>query len=385
MVALKTDRPPLLVFAEDWGRHISACQHIIRRLLDRYHILWVNTIGTRRPRFNRATLARGVEKVRDWFFRPRGAETRPANLTVVNPVMWPWFRSSFDRRINRTLLVRRLAPLIAALPRPPVVITKIPVVADLMDVFPDLRWIYYCVDDFTVWPGLDQGALRSLEEKLVARAHRLVAVSETLRDKLKAMGRSSDLLTHGVDCSFWSRPAEQEVRELHGLQRPLIMSWGLIDKRLDLSLVRHVAGRLEGGTVVFVGPTQDPDPGLFAIPRVRRLPAFPHNRLPSLAKQAEILVMPYADLPVTRAMQPLKLKEYLATGLPVVVRDLPANRSWADAMDLASSPEEFSAAVLERLKTGLPPEQSTARQRLALESWDAKANAFDEIILETQS
>jgi hypothetical protein len=36
--------------------------------------------------------------------------------------------------------------------------------------------------------------------------------------------------------------------------------------------------------------------------------------------------MPYADLAATRAMQPLKLKEYLATGRPVVVRDLPATR-----------------------------------------------------------
>ena len=36
--------------------------------------------------------------------------------------------------------------------------------------------------------------------------------------------------------------------------------------------------------------------------------------------------MPYADLPVTRAMQPLKLKEYLVTDRPVVVADLPADQ-----------------------------------------------------------
>ena len=90
--------------------------------------------------------------------------------------------------------------------------------------------------------------------------------------------------------------------------------------------------------------------------------------------------MPYADRPVTRAMQPLKLKEYLATGKPVVVRDLPANREWGDALDLAATPEQFAAAVKLRLETGLPPEQDQARQRLSRESWSEKARQFARMI-----
>ena len=54
---------------------------------------------------------------------------------------------------------------------------------------------------------------------------------------------------------------------------------------------------------------------------------------------------------------------------------------WADALDLAGTPEQFSAAVLDRLRTGTPAAQVAARQRLALESWDAKARAFEEFIL----
>src|SRR5206468_930129 len=98
---------------------------------------------------------------------------------------------------------------------------------------------------------------------------------------------------------------------------------------------------------------------------------------PEIAGAARVLIMPYADAPVTRAMQPLKLKEYLATGLPVVVRDLPATRSWADALDLAGTPEAFSRAVRERLTSGLPMPQRGARARLAEESWAAKARALE--------
>ena len=90
-----------------------------------------------------------------------------------------------------------------------------------------------------------------------------------------------------------------------------------------------------------------------------------------------MLIAPYADLPVTRAMQPLKLKEYLATGKPVVVRKLPATESWADCADVVETPEAFAAAVVERLRTGLPEDQRRARQRLEAESWAAKAAQFE--------
>ena len=55
-----------------------------------------------------------------------------------------------------------------------------------------------------------------------------------------------------------------------------------------------------------------------AVTGVRRPPARAELRVraPALAREAAVLIMPYADLPVTRAMQPLKLKEYLATDRP---------------------------------------------------------------------
>jgi hypothetical protein len=56
---------------------------------------------------------------------------------------------------------------------------------------------------------------------------------------------------------------------------------------------------------------------------------------------------------------------------------LPANRDWADALDLAATPAEFAAAVLNRLDTDLPEDQRVARERLADESWAAKARTLD--------
>jgi glycosyltransferase involved in cell wall biosynthesis len=376
------DPPTFLIFSDDWGRHPSSCQHLTQRLMKRHPIIWVNTIGTRPPRFNRATLGRALEKACQWG-RPGGGgdagATLPTNLNVLNPWMWPWFRSGFDRWLNRTLLLRQLVPVVDAIAGPVVALTTIPLLADLVGSLPVARWVYYCIDDFGEWPGLDHAPLREMEATLVRRADVLIAVSETLQEKLAGMGRSSHLLTHGTDLEHWRlSPGERPAPELpEGLEPPLIVFWGMVDRRMDVSFLERLGAELTRGTIVLVGPAADPDPALEQIPRLMRIPPWSYQDLPLLARAARVLIMPYADLPVTRAMQPLKLKEYLATNRPVVVRDLPATRGWADCLDLADTPESFSAAVRSRLEDGLPECQAEARRRLECEGWDEKATTLE--------
>ena len=92
----------------------------------------------------------------------------------------------------------------------------------------------------------------------------------------------------------------------------------------SLALVVSLGQGARGLLAEQTWPKADPEPGLIQTPRVVYVPPLPYEALPGLAREASVLVMPYADLPVTWAMQPLKLKEYLATGKPAVVRDLPA-------------------------------------------------------------
>ena len=382
---------PLLVFSDDWGRHPSSCQHLVSHLLPERRVVWVNTIGTRPPRLDLATVRRGFEKLRQWsgIRRTRsvsdGVNDNPvANATgsplVLNPKMWPSFRSHLGRALNKRLVGKAVRRALAGLP-PPVVVTTLPVVADLVGAFPAARWVYYCVDEFGVWPGLDGRTLQKLEAELVPKVDVCVAVSQTLQRHLSKLGKESHLLTHGVDLARWTAPVPNDMPlSLAGvpeLPRPLVVFWGVIDRRMDVAFVRAVCDSLADGTVLFVGPQDDPDPALFTLPRVRTLPPVPFADLPSLAAAASVLVMPYADLPVTRAMQPLKLKEYLATGKPTVVRSLPSTGAWADCMDVATTPEAFAGAVRERLRTGLPPEQREARRRLDAEGWAAKARLLE--------
>src|SRR5262249_27258966 len=157
------------------------------------------------------------EKLRQWI-RPAGIESvelagqqDTRQPTVLNPRMWPWFGSGFSRRLNRALLRRQLLPLVQSLSVPPVAVTTLPITADLVGELPVERWVYYCVDDFGQWPGLDQVALRRLDDLLIRRADVVIAVSETLQERIRGLSRESALLTHGVDNAFWGGGADGQL------------------------------------------------------------------------------------------------------------------------------------------------------------------------------
>jgi glycosyltransferase involved in cell wall biosynthesis len=154
--------------------------------------------------------------------------------------------------------------------------------------------------------------------------------------------------------------------------------WGLADRRLDPEICLALANEM---TLRIVGPRENVEPRLLGHRAIEWIGAVPHAQLPQEAARADVLVMPYAELPVTAAMQPLKLLEYLATGLPVVATPIPANRAWADAMDLSGTPDAFVSAVVARTRTGLPGAQRQARERLNGESWEAKADTFEQLCL----
>jgi glycosyltransferase involved in cell wall biosynthesis len=376
-------RKRLVVFSDDWGRHPSSAQHLVRSLLDRYRVDWVNTIGTRRPSLTLADFKRGLEKLTGWIGRERpssesddhsGIAALPAPR-IHAPVHWPGFGSRFERGLNRRLLLRALREVLSPEDPPDAVITTASIPADLCIARPELRWIYYCVDDLSEWPGLDGESLRTMEIDMLPHVETVIAVSEHLRERLASMGISSHLLTHGIERRHWAG-IERKAFPTEG-ERPAAIFWGNADRRLDSEICLALAEVCE---LRIVGPRGEIDPRLANAAGITWIDAVPYAELPKVAAGADVLVMPYADLPVTRAMQPLKLKEYLATLLPVVGTPLPATAEWSAALDLELDAKRFAQRVLERANAPLPPEQVEARAALAEESWDEKARCFEDMI-----
>lgn len=378
-----------LIFSDDWGRHPSSCQHLTHYFLENHSVLWVNTIGTRPPRLDWMTVRRGCEKITSWTRRRREKEEVPEGPQpeILHPVMWPWFRTEIDRRLNVWLLRHELRKSLSRIQEPVIAITTLPIVADIMGALPEIeKWIYYCVDDWSQWPGMDSQPLAEMEHKLVSQADLLISAGVVLQERLRQMGRESLLLTHGVDLEFWNPSAAtlSSIRRWVPLEAPspIYTFWGLIDERLDLAFIRHLSREISTGSLIFAGPVISSEVALEleTIPHVHLLGKLPYSELPQLAHESDVLLMPYRNMEVTRQMQPLKMTEYLATGLPAVVRELPATLLWQDSLDVASSAEEFASLARRRVQSGLPEEQRLTRKKLSEESWRKKGAIFEDYI-----
>ena len=83
--------------------------------------------------------------------------------------MYPGFRRSWQRRINARLISYRVNQELGLRVEKErrIAITTIPIVADLIGQIDVDRWVYYCVDDFSVWPGLDGPVMKAMENQLI--------------------------------------------------------------------------------------------------------------------------------------------------------------------------------------------------------------------------
>lgn len=402
-----------LIFSDDWGRHPSSCQHLTHRLMleGNHRVYWVNTIGTRPPGWNLLTLRRGFGKIRSWFW-DRGKTNSPVEKETVSneggsssneevsrdeptpkilhPIMYPWFRHGFDRRLNRFLVSRAVNRVLEKAGETDVTaITTLPIVADLPGELPAVkRWVYYCVDDWSRWPGMDARPLAEMEAELIRKVDLIVTAGENLHDRIQSLGRDSLLLTHGIDLDFWrgtqSREARQNPEFTRDLHRPVFTFWGLIDERLEPEMVERLAQDAPQSTILLAGPVAAPEVAkrLEAIPNARLLGMVPYEKLPKLAAESDVLIMPYRKNEATEQIQPLKMTEYLASGRPAVVRALRASQPWSDALDEADSPETFSRLARFRTLSGLPETQANARRRLENETWAEKARQFEAYIMQ---
>lgn len=300
-------RPPDQVY-----RHLAS-EPRVRRLLvaDPWRSLPIDLV--RRAQGRRAGVVTG----------PNTTHLRPMGLRRAEPARLPAVRHRY-RAYARSL---RRAAVRAGLERPAVVAFN-PFVA----AFAPMPWaskiVYYGRDDWTA-TEVDRrlrpcflAAYAAIRDRGVT----VCAVSRELADRVAGPGQGI-VIPNGIDADVWlpHRSAPAQVRDL---PRPCGVYAGTVDDRLDVDAVLSVlkSGTLEA--IAIAGPVADPHIGarLAEHPGVHLLGALSQADLAAALMNLDVCLMPHVVTPLTKAMSPLKLYEYVASGTPVVSTDLPPVR-----------------------------------------------------------
>lgn len=383
-----------VVFSDDWGRHPSSSQHLIKCLLPHTKVIWVNTIGLRTPQITVYDLKRALEILKRWVFpQKKNLDSQTLltspHLQVISPFMFPFYGSRIFKKINDHFLLRAILKATHSVrsTKKLIHLTTIPITAKIASSPIWDKRVYYCVDDFAHWPGIDGSIMRKLETQLLKVCDITLVVSEALYQARKPLCSKIHLLTHGVEVSHFSQvdPHLPSPDIFKHLSKPILGFFGLIDARLDQEIVLELAHSFPQATLLLLGPIDIEIGALKQFQNIVLPGAIPYPLLPQYASQFDVCILPYKINENTHNINPLKLKEYLATLKPVVSTPLKEAQKLAPYLTLADKSEfvkSVQTALEKKDSTTFSPDQLSLEDFLRGETWQAKAHTFLEAIFE---
>jgi glycosyltransferase involved in cell wall biosynthesis len=366
----------IVCFSNDWSGDPLSKTHIMRLLSQDNRILWVNSIGYRAPKASKADLTR--------MFKKLVAATQPIrepepNIFVLNPLAVPAYGSRWARPINRHWLrfqVRRAMRRLGF--QRPISWSFLPGAAVVAGSLGEEQIIYHCVDEFSAFSGVPSQAIAELEEDLMRRSDLVIVSSERLYESKERFNPRTVLVRHGVDYQHFRKALNPSVAvslEIADLPRPIIGFFGLIADWVDTDLIAYVARHFGSGSLVLLGKATTDVSRLESLPNVHLLGRKPYEDLPSYCKGFDVALMPFRINQLTLNSNPLKVREYLAAGLPVISTPIPEVEVLGQCR-IAATPEDFVQEITQALADPGPSLQRS--EAIQHESWEARLHEIDD-------
>jgi glycosyltransferase involved in cell wall biosynthesis len=316
-----------------------------------------------------------------------GAPARRArreNIRVITPPLIPLPDSIGIRRFNTTVLVRKVRNVLGELPPRPVQLWLFtPDAPELIGRFDEERVVYYCVDDFAEFPGYDRALVRRLERQTIAGSDVVIASAQKLFDDRRPMHPNVHLVPHGVDVDHFAAATRETLRvpaDVADLPRPVFGFFGLIGRYVDLSLIAGVARRRPDWTFVLIGEATCDTSTVTRLANIRLLGRRCYDELPAYCRAFDAGLIPFVVNDLTRAVNPIKLREYLAAGLPVVSTPLPEVCRYHPHVRIGETADVFEQACEVALADA---RDVPAHERQALvreDGWPARVEQISRIV-----
>jgi glycosyltransferase involved in cell wall biosynthesis len=344
----KSENRPLIVFGEDWGMHPSSTQHIIKILGKTRTIIWLNSIGLRKPKLTFHDLFRTFKKIKSFIFNQRESRniTKDGNyqFIIINPLVMPCANSWLSLTLSKIIL--RLQVRLAARKtslKDPIIWTSLPTSVDYLKIFKGAPCVYYCGDDFSSLAGVDHNFVAQKESALIKKSSYIFTASEKLDDKFPQDKVIN--IPHGVNFSMFSdriyiSPGDQPQG------KPIAGFYGSISTWLDQALLVKTIAALPDWNFVLIGKIECNVDKLSRFSNVYFLGTKPHHQLPQYIQSWNVAMLPFVDNKQIQMCNPLKLREYLASGTPIVTTDFSALNGYRKYIQIANEYNPFYQAIL---------------------------------------
>lgn len=372
--------------AQDWWYHNRAHSdfQLMQEVAKDRPVLLVNSLGLRMPRPGVSSnpgrrIGRKLRSMAKLVRRPVPGLPR---YHVMTPLMLPLYGPGLPARLNAWFIrqqVRLVARAVGVGPEPVVALT-IPTAWPVVRRMRRSALVFNRSDLHSAFPEADGRWVAGLEDDLLRASDVVLYVShELMTVDAEQVGDRAVFLGHGVDLDHFAMTADEpEPPEVRDIPRPRIGFFGgLNDYNVDLDLLRLTAEELPDVSMVLIGDANSPIDFLTELPNVYWLGRRPYGQIPALGRTFDVALMPWLDNEWIRFANPIKLKEYLALGLPVVTTSYPEIRHDPAPVLVADSREAFPRLVREALAD--PGDHASRRESVLTSSWSERARVLLEV------
>jgi glycosyltransferase involved in cell wall biosynthesis len=382
----------IICFAgEDWWyHHPHSKYHLMRRFAKAGNkVIFVNSISMGLPGLrNKDLLPRIVRKLGSYA---RLARPTPEGVTVVSPAVLPFFGSRAARAANRKLLALQIGRLARqqGLTRP-ILWIAIPTAAEMIGEFDEQLVIYQVSDKYDanlMDHATDLATITRLHETAIDNADLVLYSGQKLLAEADRARERSFLLEQAVDFDHWSPvgSGKLEVAEaVARIPRPRLGYFGAIEPWLiDQELIKRASRERPDWQWIFIG-NKSRGVEIESLPNTHFLPAVAYQNLPSYAAGFDVCVLPWDTAhSFTSYGSAIKVREYLATGLPVVISPLPEYESMSAVLRIARSHDDWFRLVEEALNESDPALRRARQAAVSNGTWDARAEWVSSLIEQT--
>jgi len=218
---------------------------------------------------------------------------------------------------------------------------------------------------------------------LLAKAGLVLVCSSPLLESKQKHNPRTHLVTHGVYYAHFRRATEAATPiapELSNLPRPILGFHGLIADWVDLPLMAQLARLQPQWSFVLVGRVDTDLRAIQGISNVHVIGHRPYERLPEYLRGFDIALLPFVVNELTLNSNPLKLREYLAAGLPVVATPLPEVARMGGLVSLATTAEDYIREISGLMQKGALGPSRARSEKVADESWDYKVKEIERLL-----
>lgn len=362
----------VVYFGNDWfAENRTSSHHIAKRLAGRVNLLYVDSPGMRPPSGNKRDIKRIFLKLGQALRKPQWVEPGLWHCTVPQ---LPWRGLPGVALLNRWFgawAVRR-AMKVAGI-ESPILWFLVPHPAFMAKALPHRSLIYYCIDDYAAHPGVDVAHIQACDLALTQQADHVFVAPPALVERKKAINAATSFSPHGVDVDLFAQaqqPATVVPDAAAGLKHPVIGYFGLIAPWTNVELIAHLARSRPDWQFLLVGHASADVSPLQALPNILMVGPQPYETLPRWAKAFDVAIIPYRLNQQVANANPLKLREYLATGKPIVSVPTAEVERFGDLIHVATEPDAYLAAVETALADTSAERQAARMAAVSTMSWD---------------